>query len=165
MRTGRKYTNWILRFASLLLCLVLLSLYMLSGLWAKYVSTDSGSDNARVASFHVTEEGLDVTIDAPRLSPGGEKLIAEVKLTSNSETSVRFQFNVEVDGNLPLQIDYELDGVRTNGTDTWSADVASNDATDKKFSIYVRWPESENSYIFENGVASIQIKVEAAQID
>lgn len=48
--------NVMMRVASIMLVLVLMSSSVISGTFAKYVTADSGSDNARVAKFGVTVE-------------------------------------------------------------------------------------------------------------
>ena len=55
--------NKMMRIASVLLVAVLLSTCAISGTFAKYVTTDSGSDSARVAkfAFTVSENGTDFT--------------------------------------------------------------------------------------------------------
>ena len=47
----RKKNNLVLRFASLLFICVLISTYTLCGLLARYTSSGSGSDSARVIKF------------------------------------------------------------------------------------------------------------------
>lgn len=51
--------NRVMRFASVILILTLLSTSVISGTFAKYVTTNSGSDTARVAKFGVTIEVKD----------------------------------------------------------------------------------------------------------
>lgn len=41
----------LLFFAGILFCLILISTAMMGGLFARYVSTSTGSDSARVAQF------------------------------------------------------------------------------------------------------------------
>ena len=52
MEQTKKYQkNWMLRAAAVLLCMVLISTWMLSGLMARYASGGSGNDSARTAAF------------------------------------------------------------------------------------------------------------------
>ena len=48
--------NYVMRFAAVLLVLVLLSTCVVSGTFAKYVSTDTATDSAKVAKWGVTVE-------------------------------------------------------------------------------------------------------------
>ncbi len=73
----------LLRTASLLLVLVLGSSYVLSGLLARYVSTDSGKDKARVAAFG--ELALSETEVALRLFAPGVDLEKDPKVSFGSE--------------------------------------------------------------------------------
>ena len=52
--------NVMMRVASIMLVLVLMSSSVISGTFAKYVTADTGADNARVAKFGVTVEHNDV---------------------------------------------------------------------------------------------------------
>lgn len=50
-RSSLTFGEKLLFFAGILFCLVLISTALLGGLFARYVTTDSGSDSARVAKF------------------------------------------------------------------------------------------------------------------
>lgn len=50
-RSSLTFGDKLLFFAGILFCLVLISTALLGGLFARYVTTDSGSDSARVAKF------------------------------------------------------------------------------------------------------------------
>lgn len=52
--THTEKPNIALRLAALLLCLTLFSLYLLSGLYARYTVTGTAADSARVAAFQPT---------------------------------------------------------------------------------------------------------------
>ena len=55
--------NKMMRIASVLLVAVLLSTCAISGTFAKYTSTASGTDTARVAKWSVTVEGTEIAIN------------------------------------------------------------------------------------------------------
>lgn len=56
-------TNKFLRIASVLLIAVLLSTCVISGTFAKYISTASGNDTARVAKWDITVEGEKLAVE------------------------------------------------------------------------------------------------------
>lgn len=103
MRTKNHRTAWPIKIAVVLLYLVIVTLPMVSGLYARYTSSDSGEDASRVASFHVTVENDFYSEDLMlSLAPGTEK--KEVKVTNDSEVSVNTYFEVENKTlNLPLE--------------------------------------------------------------
>ena len=63
-QTVKSKKNITLHLAAVLLCLTLFSVYLTSGLFARYTAQDSGNDSARVAGFHPTAtiEPADQTI-------------------------------------------------------------------------------------------------------
>ncbi len=74
--------------ACILLCLTLISVHMTSGLYARYVSRDSGEDSARVASFDVEAKwgDNDVSISATQEDNGSYNFT----ITNNSEVDVKY---------------------------------------------------------------------------
>ena len=74
-RSSMTFGEKMIFFAGILFCLVLISTAMMGGLFARYVSTGTGSDDARVAKWGqltITEEGSFGTHGevAPMLIPG-----------------------------------------------------------------------------------------------
>ena len=59
-------TNKMMRIASALLVAVLLTTCAISGTFAKYISTASGSDSARVAKWSIEVEGDDIAVSPER---------------------------------------------------------------------------------------------------
>lgn len=100
--------NPMLTIAAILLCLVLISTYMTSGLYAKYADKGTADASARVATF-VIETDLDRislgTSGAPTLQLGGDEEIQVVELpfyiASGSEVEVGYSITVDF-GTTPL---------------------------------------------------------------
>ena len=88
MQGQRKYSLHTIIFgiALILFCLVIISTYMMSGLYARYRSAGLSGDDARVAAFSVEAAwGTDVNIDWTETADGAYQVI----LTNNSEVAVR----------------------------------------------------------------------------
>ena len=68
----------LIRLAAVLFCLLMVSIYLMSGLFARYVSRDQGTDSARVAKWDV----------AAMLSPApvGEKTFSQVDVVCQKKT-------------------------------------------------------------------------------
>ena len=54
-RNGK--VNILMCIVAALLCATLFSMYLVGGLYARYTTSISGSDSARVAAFSITQEG------------------------------------------------------------------------------------------------------------
>lgn len=103
--------NWTMRVALLIVALALITSCFVSGTYAKYVTSGSGSDMARVAKFGVTvtatgesfattyaKDDASFTLDANTVvssnsdklvAPGTTKEVAAVTLTGTPEVAVR----------------------------------------------------------------------------
>ena len=89
--------NIALRLAAILLMLVCLSVWLMNGLFAKYRTSDEGSDNARVISFgalNIYEEGNFISGPAP-IIPGVD-LIKDVEIEFTGSEASTYVF-VKVD--------------------------------------------------------------------
>lgn len=99
MKKNRRI-NIPMRIASILLCLVLFSVYMTSGMLAKYTTGGSAKDQGRVAKFSVS-----ATADnANYVFEQGEKTpIKEYKVTveNPSEVAVRYTVQLQFDEAVP----------------------------------------------------------------
>lgn len=102
-----------MRIAFLLLCLVIISVYMMGGLLAKYTANGSGDDSARVAKFDVkvtgTAEDLVMvaanTVDAESY---------QIRVKNDSEVAVRYTIHVTIepgDENSDGQPDFASDDI------------------------------------------------------
>lgn len=93
------------------LCLFFASSYVSNGLYARYMSSASSFDSARVARFDVSIEagGQDFSmlesISLASIQPGGKGKVIAVAVTNKSEVAVGVSVNLKnVTGNLPLTI-------------------------------------------------------------
>ena len=80
--------------AAILLCLTLFSFHLRGGLYARYTTSDSGEDAARVARFDVSEDGAyfskNLLIET---APG--KVEREIVVTNNSEVAVAYTVTIK----------------------------------------------------------------------
>lgn len=145
--------NMMMRMASLLLIAVLMSTCAISGTFAKYVTSDTGSDTARVAKFGVeidpkgnlflTEYGKTdmgyvkgantvITSDTSKvIAPGTNHELDKVVLAGAPEVAVRITYEATIDlSNWNIGgVEYYCPLVVTVGTtDLYGMDYASEDA-------------------------------------
>ena len=91
--------------AAVILCLTLVSIHLTSGLYARYSTTSSGEDSARVAKFDVSAEiSEDATISNANRS--GEYTIS---VHNNSEVAIEYRMILRFTI-LPKGISAALDG-------------------------------------------------------
>jgi hypothetical protein len=99
--------------AGALFCLMLISVSLLSGLYARYISNGDGDDAARVAKFDVATTVHNV--NAEFINKGETNNTYTIAVTNNSEVAVRCDLvlvfdsaleyiNITVDGNAPSEI-------------------------------------------------------------
>jgi len=177
MKQTKTYqVNWMLRAAAVLFCLVLLSLWMVSGLLARYTVSGTGSDSARTASFTVTADldNFEQTFPVEINPYSGEQTVS-VTVNNASETAIAFDFSLSLEGNLPLKLTYSTDG------DTEEKELTDNTLTDSDscqwqgnlpagnenriYTIHISWADDEKGYQYAHGVELITLSVTARQID
>lgn len=88
MKQSNIKTPLVFRIGLVLLCAIMFSCYMMSGLYARYSTAVTGSAAATVAKFDVTS---DCVYDME-----SEKYI--LTITNNSEVSVSYEVSYTVDG-------------------------------------------------------------------
>lgn len=87
----------LMRIALVSFCLVLLSVHLMSGLFAKYTSNGEGGDEARVAAFKVNVVGgpasaIEVTCTDYNYNTG----TYTITVTNRSEVAVKYTMRVEM---------------------------------------------------------------------
>lgn len=88
---GRKH-NIPMRMALVLLCLTMLTTHLTGGLYARYTTTATGSDGARVAKFDVQ---CNVTKD------GDTDGLFKVTVKNTSEVTITYDLQVETEAGMP----------------------------------------------------------------
>ena len=156
--------NIMLRAATVLLGMVLVSLYLVCGLYAKYTSSATGSDTARVAKFDILAEGkVGEEMIGADLAPG-EELNIQLKVQIKSEVAVEYTISVNnVTKNLPLT--FKMGGTVYEGGGEFTERLEANGADLMIYNLTVSWPEEYNSSEYAGLVDMIKVSVSASQID
>lgn len=89
----------LLRVALVLLCLVLLSVYLMKGLYARYQTTGSGSDSARVAKFDVVVSGTPSNSNIVCTAVNEGNGTYTITIENKSEVAVHYDLSVKFAGN------------------------------------------------------------------
>lgn len=98
--------------AGVLFCLVLITTSMMGGLFARYTTTGTGSDSARVAGFHVDVTGPDgVDINYAIDEDTGTY---QLEIANNSEVAVSYSVAVDVEGSPDFPIQVALQDITLN---------------------------------------------------
>ena len=157
MGTGRKYHMIVLRTAAVLLVLVMLSTSIVAGRYARYTTTASGNDSARVAKFLITETGTVSAEIKATLRPGDE-VDFSIQVTNGSEVTVNYSITAaNVYNNLPLTISL-MDGTQ----EVQNIHLAPGKTREMK--LRVKWTgEASNDLI--GHIDLIRLTVTAIQVD
>ena len=160
----------VLRLAAVLLSLVLITIGMVSGRYARYVTSASGSDSARVAKFTVTqsilqgETDLTQTIPMPEIKPG-ETVIIDVVVEHDTEVAVRNTVDVQsLYSDLPLTISVQEKGTLSSQSSNFSAEYRPGTFT-KKYEAAITWVRGSNDVDHIGMVDLITITVTSEQVD
>lgn len=187
-RTTTIRTHQILfRLAAILMILTAVSLWKVSGLYARYVTTDSGGDSARTAAFVVNVGGSE-TIDLSDITqPGDSKnytfTVANTDGSAVSEVAESYTITVSLNGSMPvtctltessetdsvLEVDATGTGYASENTGqtasgramTFAASVGETDT----YTLTVEWPEDYNDVSYAESVSSLTVTVTAEQVD
>ena len=158
MNENRKPHAIVLRAAAVLLILVLFTTSIVSGRYARYTSSATGHDSARVAKFRVTEEGIDGQMSKVSIAPGQT---AKHEIIVHNDSEVAIAYSVIADNkhqNLPLTISVS-DGKTTGSSVTLDPGVT------KTVNLQIYWDETKNEDKYIGMVDTIHLVLTAAQID
>ena len=144
--------------ASILFCFTLISINITSGLYARYVATSSGGDQARVAKFYITEDNTHFSEDMLiSLAPG--TIETTITVVNQSETAVNYTITVKnKTNNIPLQF-----RIGNQLTDTRTYGLAPHSGEDT-YTLQIVWDE-EGALEHMGKVDIVTITLDAVQID
>lgn len=96
-KSSMSFGGILIRIAAVLFCLVVVSTYLMSGLFARYTAGGKGTDSARVAGFDVRLSGVTngVTYQVSALNPG------EITITLDNQSEVAVSYKIRVDAGSP----------------------------------------------------------------
>lgn len=102
MKQSNKKAPLVFYIGACLLVMVLFSVNMTSGLYARYATEATGSAGARVAKFNVASEtgGVELSIDLDFYDPAKQTASIQFEVTSSSEVAVEYDVVLE----LPTEI-------------------------------------------------------------
>lgn len=176
--------------AALVLSVFVTASYV-SGTYAKYTSSATGSDSARVAKWAFDIEGADETntfafnlfdtADVNVKAGAGENIIApgtngsfELNLENDSEVNAEYSINFTVTNTESIPVEFSI-----NGTD-WTTDLTTLNVTDEPINmdgvdaltIYWKWAfeggnDAGDTALGIDGTATITVQadVTATQVD
>ena len=160
----------VLRLAAVLLSLVLITTGMVTGRYARYVTSSTGSDNARVAKFAVTqsilqgETDLTQTIPMPEIKPG-DTVVINIVLEYDTEVAVRSTVDVQsLYSNLPLTISVQEKGTLSSQSSNFSAEYRPGTFT-KEYEAAITWVQGSDDLVYIGMVDLITITVTSEQVD
>lgn len=168
-KAGEK-KNWLWRAVWTLLSMVLISTWLLSGLYARFTTSVTGEDSARVAKFKITADTTKfVDSFSKTLTPQSEPLSYQLTVDNASETAVKITAFLESEGNIPLIFTYSKDGGTEKNMTKEDGDVSFSDsltpADNCIYEIRLKWDDTRAEYAYADGVAALRLRVTAEQID
>ena len=111
MRQSNRRTPVVFHVGLVLFCLVLFSTYLTGGLYARYTTSASGSDSARVARFEITGGGNwtdsteNIDLDLNFFDPNKTSASLNFTISSASEVAVKYDVVITMP-TLPNDCDY-----------------------------------------------------------
>lgn len=187
MNTSYKKSNIIFRLLAVLLSLTLVSVWLLSGIAAKFTTKSVYNDSARVAqfTFNIADANSTHLLDLSKLKNPGDTVNYDFVVTNNksgkvTEVAVNYAMNIQLDGSMPVKCtvkkkdtnkevftvcNYETSADTTATSDTFSFG-AGNDSSDE-YILTAEWPSDMNSTMYANTSATsvIELGVDAVQVD
>ena len=164
MNRSENLKNAVLRLAAVLLCLTVLSVCMMGGLFARYTTSTSFSDGARVAKFEFSAEEMgEQNADfAFNIVPGETKEIGAV-ISNDSEVALLCTIKINSEGSLPLEFTASDSELKKIGDNTWTLTLEPGtvDGKEIKFSV----APASSSYEYSGCAALFDFSVIAEQID
>ena len=175
----------VLRLAAVLMILVLLTTSMVSGRYARYASSDSYSEGARIAAFVFDVEDTDGqawSLDLTELQkPGDEQTFSFVVTNAKdsdtfSEVAICYGVTVMAEGSVPAEITIEDESkqllltVNCDGSASGSfagADFAAAESASHVYTMTVEWPGAMNGMEFAEGkrILALTVSVKGEQKD
>ena len=173
--------NILMCLAAVLLCLTMLSLYLVSGLSAKYTAGEANSEGARAAAFvfdvnDITNHFIDVsTVNAPGKQADFWFSVTNRRGSVVSETAKQYQISAAIHGSLPLTAaitdasNTEVITLDTSVSDLGTSNIMTFQAGQTATHTYrltVQWPEDEKDLQYANaGLEEIELSISAWQVD
>jgi len=164
----------ILRLAAVLLIMVMLSTSMVAGRYARYVSTASGSDTARVAVFNVEEGGSLMNSFSEGLHDlyPGQTIKKEIVVNNKSEVTIEYTVSAKSTYEfLPLEYTVSVGGNAENAENAenvklpvpYRGTMAPGD--EATITLNIEWPADKNNVSYCGKVDMVEVTLNATQVD
>ena len=174
----KKINSILMRVLAVLLMLVLVTSGMVSGRYARYVTTATYEDSARVAKFNIVEtRGAALTQIPAKIAPG--EVTEYISVRNYSEVAVEFTIKVESPyKNIPLKFRIVEESVengetvetvleeteKVNEPLTFNGTIGPGQ-TEKQYRLVIVWPEDPDNIDYIGRVDLIQVTLNAVQVD
>lgn len=152
----------------ILIFLVILTSYLAIDINAKYITTASGYDQARVARFAIdvditndsTDSIINKTINYDFIP--GSVINLDISIDGSvCEVATKYTISFETTANLPLTILFNESDVLTtpivNTLEPFGSTLLEN--------VQIKWPKTQNSYLYSGQVDLIKVLIKIEQID
>lgn len=182
-----KVERKILYAAAVLLCLVLVSVWMMCGVYARYTATASGGDSARVALFgHSQSITLSDAEEMLKMVPGSSTkytvTVANYDGSKVGEVALKYNLEIVTEGNLPLVYTINQQNSGSSKTTEIGSFTESSQEKTKVFStesmcfeegqkkentytIDVQWPEGMKNSKYAGIPEAITVNINIEQVD
>ena len=169
IKQNKRKTPLVFRAGIVLLCTLLFTMHLTGGLYARYVAGASGSDDAVVAKFSVSEtvelKGSTINLGEYHINEAinpGENVTYTFEVINNSDVTLRYRFiATNVTQNLPLTFTVVDGGEETAADEGVAIAIGVNKTVDFK----IGWNEAYRDPSFCGKSDYITVTVIAEQID
>ena len=191
MEKENRTISRIYQAVAVLLCLVMLSLWMMGNVYARYTTESSGGDTARVAAFvfQLADGSGSQMIDLKKVQKPGDTCEYRFTVSNNKDSKVNevtteYTIGLELTGSMPIEckvteVDPEGSGskemckVKSFGDDavltreSAAVTFAPAEALEKNYVLSVSWPseEADAKYANTSGTSLLVLNVNAKQTD
>ena len=187
-KNGRPhYPVLVFRIAALLVCLTLITTYLLSGAYSKFYTSSSGGDSARVAHFSpdfttstviTVENQLPGFPDIPNHSYLIDFSVQNYTGDKASEVAMKYKIVLKTTGNIPLK--FTLLNGEGNQLETWDCNGTSGECVygydplrvfgvgtkeTVQYKLKIEWPSDRNNAQFSGMTDAVYLSAEFEQID
>ena len=148
-----------MRAAGVLLCLVLFSVHLMGGLYARYTSGGFAEDEARVAKFDVNVEGAS----------------SAVAVTCTQSKNDSMTYTITIENQTEVAVEYALSGAVTSGTpgvslafDAVTGTLAPGaDPVTRTMTLTVNWAQftADKNGASASAAANFAVTVHVEQVD
>ena len=195
MEKKRNLSSLIMPTFSILFCLTLLSMWLMSNIYARYTTKSSGGDSARVAAyvFELKDSSESTMVDLNNIRKPGDSQTYTFSVTNKrgnviSEVAQSYTIKLEAEGSMPItcEIREQNETGQTAGPPICKAEIAENaeavntkndsscairlsaaEEYTKTYTLTATWPETYNDekYASASGTSIVTLTVDAQQLD